>query len=225
MSNSLNVPMPSPTASSKMILTLGLVATLSGFLVVMVFQLTRAAIEENKRIAIERAVFQVVPAGAVTRKTFVVNKDGIQQDGDGIIVYAAYNDNSELLGIAVESAAQGYADLVRIIYGYNPECECVTGFKVIKMAETPGLGDKIIKDNNFLQNFEALDTRLNAEGTALANVIVTVKHGKKKHPWQIDSISGATISSRAVGKAINDSVKRLLPDFVKHKDKIATLKD
>ena len=30
--------------------------------------------------------------------------------------------------------------------------------------------------------------------------IKTVKHGSKKNPWEIDAISGATISSRAVGR-------------------------
>ena len=208
-----------------MILTLGLVATLSGFLVVMVFQITKAPIAENKRIAIERAVFQVVPAGAVTRKTFVLTKTGIEKQGEGFTLYAAYDDQGELKGIAAESAAQGYADLVRIIYGYDPGCECVTGFKVIKMAETPGLGDKIIKDKTFLKNFEALDVSLNAAGTALKHEIEMVKPGKKQHPWQIDVISGATISSRAVGKAINDSVKVLLPDFLKHKETIARLQE
>lgn len=225
MNNNNPASPPVPTSSTKMILTLGLVATLSGFLVVMVFQLTKDAIAENKRIAIERAVFQVVPEGAVTRQTFILTKTGIQKEGEGFTLYAAYDDKGELSGIAAESAAQGYADLVRIIYGYDPKCECVTGFKVIKMAETPGLGDKIIKDKVFLKNFEALDVKLNVEGTALKNEIEMVKRGKKEHPWQIDVISGATISSRAVGKAINDSVKSLLPVFVKHKDSIAVLQD
>ncbi|HID07807.1 MAG TPA: FMN-binding protein, partial [Armatimonadetes bacterium] len=71
------------------------------------------------------------------------------------------------------------------------------------MAETPGLGDKIITDKKFQKNFEALDAKLNKNGTALANAIVTVKAGSKKHDWQIDAISGATISSRAIGKALD----------------------
>jgi len=225
MNNNNPASPPAPTSSPKMIMTLGLVATLSGFLVVMVFQVTKDAIAENKRIAIERAIFQVVPAGAVTRRTFILNRQGIHKEGEGFTLYAAYNDKGELAGIAAESAAQGYADLVRLIYGYDPSCECVTGFKVIKMAETPGLGDKIIKDEVFLKNFEALDVKLNEEGTALKNEIEIVKRGNKQHPWQIDAISGATISSRAVGKAINESAKHLLPVFLKHKDSIAVLQD
>jgi len=84
------------------------------------------------------------------------------------------------------------------------------------MTETPGLGDKIATDPAFLANFEALDARLNAVGTALANPIVTVKRGRKTEPWQIDAISGATISAKAVGKALNESTQRLLPRLVPH---------
>jgi len=45
---------------------------------------------------------------------------------------------------------------------------------------------------------------------------VTVKHGSKTEPWQIDAISGATVSSKAVGKALNDSAQRLLPAIVRN---------
>ncbi len=67
------------------------------------------------------------------------------------------------------------------------------------MRETPGIGDKILTDKDFLANFNALDVQLNADLTALANEVKTVKHGTKTEPWQVDAISGATITSRAVG--------------------------
>jgi len=52
-----------PPSSGPMIRTLGGVAALSGFLVVLVYQLTLPAILENQRRAIERAVFKgVLPA-------------------------------------------------------------------------------------------------------------------------------------------------------------------
>ena len=51
----------------------------------------------------------------------------------------------------------------------------------------------------------------NTERSALAHAIVTVKHGKKVEAWEIDAISGATVTSRAVGKALNDSAQVLVP--------------
>jgi electron transport complex protein RnfG len=90
------------------------------------------------------------------------------------------------------------------------------------MRETPGIGDKIITDKDFVANFNALDAKLNKELSALANEVKTVKHGTKTNPWQIDAISGATITSRAVGRAINDSAQALLPHLVPNLEKLAS---
>lgn len=202
--------MAKPTSGARMIMALGLVAMLSGFLVVLVYQLTLAPIAANKQAMIEKAVFQVLP-NATQRADFVVTDQGIFPEGEGMPIYAGYNDQGELQGIAAETAAQGYADLIYLLYGYDPRCQCITGIKVLKMAETPGLGDKIITDDAFVANFNALDAKLNAEGSALAHAIVTVKHGTKQNPWEIDAISGATVSSNAVGKALNLGGQGLLP--------------
>lgn len=221
--------------SSAMIRTLTLIATISGLLVVMVVEMTRPLIAENRRIAVERAIFQVIPAAVQWQEYRLSNEKLIAPDqlspnqlkdkaDSGISIYAGFNQKGELAGIATEAAAQGYANTIRLLYGYNPECECITGIKILKSAETPGLGDKIFKDLNFIANFKALVARLNAEQSALENAIVTVKHGKKTEPWQIDAISGATVSSRAVGKALNTSAQYLLPRLVNPLSQIQRLK-
>jgi electron transport complex protein RnfG len=63
----------------------------------------------------------------------------------------------------------------------------------------------------FLENFKALDARLNDARDGLAHAIVAVKHGTKTQPWQVDAISGATVSSKAVGRALNDSAQQVVP--------------
>jgi len=212
------------TSSSKMILSLGIISMLSGFLVVFVFHLTLKPIEKNKRELIEKSVFRVVPEGEIRRNFFVTANELLTKKQDGSIpIYAVYDKKGELKGIAAEAAAQGYADMIRLLYGYNPSCQCITGISVIKMAETPGLGDKIIKDENFLKNFIALDAKLNPEGKSLKNAIVTVNSGNKTELWQIDAISGATVSSKAVGKALNDSAQILLPMLQAHIDKLSSI--
>jgi len=207
------------TPAGAMLRTLGLVAALSGLLVVLAYQLTLPLIEENKRIAIERALFKVIP-GAVARRDFILTGTALtpadsDKPAEGIRIYAGYNDQGQLAGIALEAAAQGYQDVIRILYSYDPACECIRGIEVLKMAETPGIGDKIAKDPAFLQNFEALDARLDATGDGLAHAIVSVKHGSKTDPWQIDAISGATISSKAVARMLNDTAQRVLPQVAR----------
>jgi len=202
--------------SSKMILVLTGIAMLSGFLVVLVAQLTAPVIAENQRIAIEKAVVKVIP-GATTHKEFYLEEGKLvsqKQQLDSESIYAGYDAQGKLLGVAAKAGAQGYAGMIYLLYGYDPSCECIRGIKILKMAETPGLGDKIITDKNFQANFDALDAKIDTGNQSLANDIVTVKAGTKQHDWEIDAISGATISSVAVGKALNESAQRLMPQVL-----------
>ncbi len=204
---------PKRASSLSMIVTLGGVAMLSGLLVVLTWQLTLTPIQENQRVMIEKAIFQVIP-GAQQRQSYLLTEKGLaafDSKKSGLKFYAAYDKQGQLKGIAAEAAAQGYADMVRLLYSYDPQCECIRGFSIIKMTETPGLGDKILTDKNFLASFNALDASLSADKKTLNHPIITVKHGSKKNPWEIDAISGATITSKAVGKAINRGAAQLLP--------------
>ena len=83
--------------------------------------------------------------------------------------------------------------------------------KVLASKETPGLGDKIELDPTFRRNFLQLDAKLDDTGQVLANEIVTVKAGAKKNGWEIDGITGATISSKAIGRILNASAADRLP--------------
>jgi len=131
-------------------------------------------------------------------------------------VFAGYNDAGELVGIAMEASARGYSDVVRILYAYEPKKQCILGFTVLQSTETPGIGDKIETDAAFLKNFDCLDASLNAELSGLANDIITVKNGKKVNAWEIDGISGATITSKAIGNALNQSANAMLPSLAKN---------
>ena len=221
----MNSPSPHSTQPSalSLIATLGVVALISGVLVVLVYQLTLPAILENRRIAIERAIFTVLP-GARSRINFALTAEGLEriddQQTDGPRVYAGYDLSGKLTGVALEASAQGYQDIIRILYGYSPKCSCITGITVLESKETPGLGDKIETDPEFLVNFEALDGRLNATGERLNNEIVTVKHGKKSNPWEIDAISGATVSSKAIGRMLNNSAQKTFPLIMQQLQKL-----
>lgn len=223
MSAELTAAQTTPTAA--MIRTLGLVATICGIIIVGAYQGTFEAVQENKRLALEREVFKVFPAAKSMAEFYALPAGGIARAGGevpagAVKFYAAYAADGRLAGIAAEGAAKGYADTVRILFGYVPDCQCVTGFGVVAMRETPGIGDKILTDAAFRANFKALDVRRNAELAALANEVKTVKHGTKTQDWQIDAIAGATITSRAVGRAINDAAQQLLPRLVPHLEQL-----
>ena len=87
----------------------------------------------------------------------------------------------------------------------------MVGFKVLESRETPGLGDKIEKDENFLANFEALDVKLAEDGASMANPVEMAKRGEKTDAWQVEAITGATISSRAIANILRASSAESVP--------------
>lgn len=211
-----NVP-PLPSSFS-LIYTLGVVAMLSGFLVVLVYEYTKPIIAENQRIATEKAIFKVLPK-ATSRLTFVIDKEKIKPADDntiGELFYAGYDDKDQLVGIALNAADQGYQDIIKLLYGYIPESGCIIGFDVLKSTETPGFGTKITTDTGFLANFDCLSAKVNQEQTGLLHVIKTMRHGTKQNSWEIDAISGSTITSNAIGKMLNQSGQKLHPIIEKN---------
>lgn len=209
---------PALPSSASLIVTLAVVAMLSGLLVVLVYEYTKPIIAENQRIATERAIFKVLPK-AVTRLTFRVQDQQLilsDDKADGELIYAGYDQDKELVGLALPAAAQGYQDTVRILYGYDPYTGCITGFDVLKSTETPGFGTQISTNEAFLANFACLDASVDDDLSKLIHAIKTVRHGSKQHAWEIDAISGSTITSNAVGRMLNQSGQHLHPIIAKN---------
>lgn len=223
MSEENPIPAPQLPQSRSLITTLGIIAMLSGFFVVLAYQITLPRITQNKQEALERAVFTVLPS-AITRSNYLLDESGLvelpNEDFAKANVFAGYNESGELTGLAMEASARGYQDVVKILYGYSPESQCIVGITVLESRETPGLGDKVDTNPGFLENFTCLDASLNTDSTAVKNPIHTVKHGKKTNAWEIDAISGATITSTAIGNALQSSTSEILPLFAQHKSSL-----
>ena len=140
------------------------------------------------------------------------NFEILQGEGaGGRLVHAGSDESERLIGFALEAQGMGYADVIRILYGYSFAEDAVVGIRVLETKETPGLGDKIETDPDFLQNFERLDASLTEDLSAILHPVEMVKHGKKEHPWQVDAITGATISSRAIADMLSKSTSFWVP--------------
>lgn len=195
----------------RMILTLGLAGLLSGATVVGAYEITRPAIEANQAAALEHALYQVLP-GATSKRAWVWDGQRlVPWEGQGIpsdeqAVYAGYDEAGERVGFAIPAEGPGFQDTIGLIYGVDVEAREVLGMRVLQSLETPGLGDAIVKDQGFLADFE---------GLAIEPAIEAVKGGAGE-PHQIDAISGATISSKAVVDILNEAnatwLERLPPD-------------
>jgi electron transport complex protein RnfG len=199
----------------KMIRLMGIVSLLCGVLIVGTQLSTRGRIRRNQEIIMRESVAQLLPG---IEKQIIY---GIQPSGDlkilanleapGPRLFAGYDASGKFLGVVIEAHERGYADVISAMYAYAPDTRTITGFQVVDMKETPGLGSRISTDPSFLENFKSLDA---------THPITTVKHGAKKNPWEIDAISGATVSSRAVGRMLQTSVQDVAPAVLRNLDRI-----
>ncbi len=175
----------SEISSTSMIVTLGLAGLVSGLAIVGVYELTLPRIERNKAEALQKAVFEVVPGAK--------DMEALEAWGEGETLYAAMDAQGEVIGYAVPAEGAGFQDLIELLYGLDATGDNIVGMRVLESRETPGLGDKIIKDATFVGQFEGLNAQAD---------LVVVKDGATE-PYELDAITGATISSKAVAKIIN----------------------
>jgi electron transport complex protein RnfG len=195
------------------VLSVGVVCSLA---IVTVYEFTRPIIERNK-IALRRDAIGDVLSDAATIAAFHLDPISGQFQATSTdaavldLVFAGFDRHGELVGLAIETQGMGYQDSIRLLYGYSPDEQAIIGIRILESRETPGLGDRIETDADFLSNFHRLDVRLNADGRQLAHTIEFVKPGKKTAGWQIDGITGATISSRAIAEMLRDSTASWIP--------------
>lgn len=213
---------PPAGGGARMVLVMGLVGLIASVILVSTFRITAPYIEANRAAALEQAVFDVLD-GAVSRSVFEVTADGALEEvaepsRGSRPLYAGYDSTGALVGVAFEGSGQGFQDVLSILIGYKPDCQCVIGMKVLESKETPGLGDKIEKDPAFRSNLSELDVRLAEDQNGLAHPVEFVKKGQKADAWQVEGITGATISSRAVVRIIDASAAELIPIIEKNLD-------
>jgi electron transport complex protein RnfG len=192
------------------------IGVLCGVSIVSVFEFTRPVIARNQAAALERAVFHVLP-DAQSSATFRLTTDGRFDPTDAtgetgeLVVHAGYDAGGRLVGVAVEGQGMGYQDRIRLLYGYSFSRDAIVGFRILESRETPGLGDRVETDPGFLENFVQLDVSLTADRSRVAHPIEYVAPDEKTQPWEVDGISGATITSTAVTTILRESTAYWIP--------------
>ena len=189
---------PDSPSSIRLVLTLAIAGLISGVAIIGIYEATLQTITENKASELREAVFKVLPG--VTDMQPLVYRDGelivSEPDKDEPVVYGGYDDSGQFVGYAMPGAGPGFQDTIKILYGYQPAEKIVVGMEVLESRETPGLGDKIYKDMDFVDEFYSL---------AIEPEIVAVKKGTKTADNHVDAITGATISAKAVVRIINET--------------------
>lgn len=162
------------------ILVLTIVVCASVVTLALTDDVTRDKIEEQKLIEIQNSLTEQFP----DMTSFVYDED--------IEVYTIYTGDDttseNVIGYSFESSGSGYGGSIDILVSLK-DLETINGISIINHMETPGLGAKIV-ESSFTEQFKD----------------VAIKDVKlRKDDGQIDAISGATISSIAVVKAVQDT--------------------
>jgi electron transport complex protein RnfG len=119
---------------------------------------------------------------------------------DGKPFWRAYDERGHHAGYVTVARGKGYSSTIETVAGFDRELN-VAGLKITFQQETPGLGTKAEEVNKgektpwFLKQFEGRDA------TDLA---------VKQDRGEIDAITGATITSRAIANSIKEDAHDLI---------------
>lgn len=209
--------------SWRLIATLAVAGALAAVLLAVVSDLTRERIAANKAAVLKEAI-GVVLHDADRIVSLKENADGLELDEEVVYlndrIFFGYDADGRPLGFAMVGGAYGYgSDPIRLIFSYDASTREVLGLKVLEHKETPGIGTKIEDDAAFAGQWSKPvgdGTRRRAPRLVAADAsLVAVRSDAtpatdadvERH--EVDTISGATISSKAVIKIVNDRVRQL----------------
>ncbi len=186
-----------PKSPAAMILALTLIASGSGLALASMSEFTKAAIDQARQADLKANLDRILPAHANAPDEDVVVVD---DQGKELQVYVAKDAAGKVVGAAFEVVGKkGYGGAIRILLGIDAN-EHITGYYVLEHKETPGLGDKASKDDpesdrDFADQFK---------GKGLDNM----KFAVRKDGGEVDAITSATITSRAVTGALAAGLER-----------------
>lgn len=184
---------------TKMFLNLTLVGAISGVILAGVFQVADPMIQANKEKELKEAIFVVLPEA----KDYKLLEKKVGQET--IVVYEGIDGEGKPVGLAFKADGGGFQGNIGVMVGLGLDYLKLKGIKILDQVETPGLGNRI-GEPEFENQFKGIDITPKVE---------YIKNRKPEKPNQIQSITGATISSDAVVKNINNAVQKVLREFPK----------
>lgn len=181
--------------SSRMILVLTAVGLLSGGFLATVGILTKERIALNKEREIQKAILNVIPGTQRSEKIY---------EEKNLAVYEGKNAEGADTGYAVHASGAGFQDKISLMYGIDPSFTKIKQLAVLEQLETPGLGAKITNQDLFLRFWEGRDA-----SQPLTLRKPPAASPEMLGPSEVNTITGATISSESVLKIVNLSLERL----------------
>ncbi|MCF7912945.1 MAG: RnfABCDGE type electron transport complex subunit G [Candidatus Cloacimonetes bacterium] len=186
----------------KLGLVLLLITAIASGILAFVNGLTSEKIKANKLVAEQEARKEVLSEASRFEKQTVTLpavetepnplKNKVEAGPRQFIYYLGYNDESAIVGYTFVASQYGYSSEVKTMVGVNLDMS-IARIKVIEQSETPGLGA-----NAATADFQGRFVDMNQEQLQV-----------DKDGGAIKSLTGATITSRAVTNSIAEGMKIL----------------
>ena len=170
------------------LLVLTMVGFLSGLCLALVYKSTAPIIAANQENQTQKAVFKVFPQA----------KNVEQLKNKAMEIFLVKDAMGNNLGYAFTCAGNGYQGEIKIMVGIKTDMITMTGIEILESQETPGLGQEITADffkKQFINLMSVPD-------------ITYVKGAKPTKKNEIETITGATISSKAVVNILNKGIQQ-----------------
>jgi len=158
---------------------------------------TQPLIQQHRLDEINNAVKEVMPQDVVQIE---------KKETDGFTFYIGYSDaqKTNIAGYATIAYGKGYSSVIQALIGVDTTFT-ITGTKVIFQQETPGLGSKIEAMGKYNGKKQIWIHQF--IGKKENNIFLDKDNPDKENT--IQALTGATISSRAVTKAIKKTLVEL----------------
>jgi Na+-translocating ferredoxin:NAD+ oxidoreductase subunit G len=195
------------------------IALVAGLSIAMVHELTRPLVQAQRGGLLGNAALEVLP-GAVDYRIYARGADGhpeLLQTVDGAELFLGLDGQGAPVGVAIVASGMGYQDVIQLVYGLDPQQQQLLGMRVVASRETPGLGSLIVEDAGFVAGFSQVVLQFEGEGEGGLQPL-RVHDQARYERGEIDAITGATVSVRAVARIISDSLAEWLPVLRVHYD-------
>lgn len=199
------------TLSSRMILVLTSIGLLSGGFLSSVGLLTKEKIALNKQKEVKKAIIEVTPGTRSSQKLY-------EDEEEKLTIYAGFDEDGILVGYAIQTSGIGFQDEISFMLGTNTALTKINSLAILDQKETPGLGAKITDRESFLKYWENKD----CSGSLILRK-PAVSSPEELSASEINTITGATISSESVLDTVNSSLVKVR--ILKEEGKLKTEKE
>lgn len=181
-------------------LTLAAIAAICTAAVATTYQLTRERIADNEQAFLEQslepALSGVAFDGGISDSMLVLPAPHGLPGNDDAIVYRLYSGGEPAAALFAVTARDGYSGPIRILVGVRYD-GTVTGVRILEHRETPGLGDKIESSRS--------DWVFQFDGRSIGDPGIDGWE-IRRDGGEFDQLSGASVTPRAVTRAIRETL-------------------